>query len=102
MMLHARRDIVALFMPDHHHPAAAKAREPAEDRLIVAEIAVAGARHPVVEQVRDIMFEMRAVGMPRDPRLLPRRTLPIDFAQQFRVCITEPAATRERWRVGTG
>ena len=32
---------------------------PAEDRLIVTEIAVAGERHPVVEQPRDIMFEMR-------------------------------------------
>src|SRR3546814_7658306 len=44
IMLHARRDIVALFMPDHHHPAAAKAREPAEDRLIVATLAVARKR----------------------------------------------------------
>src|SRR3546814_13962471 len=39
IMLHARRDIVALCMPDHHHPAAAKARELAEDRLSVAQIA---------------------------------------------------------------
>src|SRR3546814_13216180 len=75
---HARRDICALFMPDHHHPAPAKARKSAEDRLIVAEIAVAGQRHPVVEQARDIMFEMRAVGMTRDLRLLPRRQLAID------------------------
>src|SRR3546814_1747462 len=62
-MLHARRDIVPLLVPDHHDAAAAKARETAEDCLIVAEIAVTGERHPVVEQPRDIMFEMRPVGM---------------------------------------
>src|SRR3546814_10770818 len=36
------------------------------------------------------MFEMRAVGMTRDLRLLPRRQLAIDFAQQFRGFILEP------------
>src|SRR3546814_17613347 len=72
-MLHARRDIVAFFVPDHHHPAAAKTRKAAQDRLIVAEISVAGQRHPVVEQPRDIMFEMQAVGMARALSLLQRR-----------------------------
>src|SRR3546814_2132151 len=83
-MLHARRDIVPLLVPDHHDAAAAKARETAEDCLIVAEIAVTGERHPVVEQPRDIMFEMRPVGMACNLRFLPRRQPGIDIAQHFR------------------
>jgi hypothetical protein len=77
-------------MADDHHAATAKARQPAQNRLIVAEIAVAGERHPVVEHLGDIMFEMRSVWVTRNLRLLPGRQLRIDIAQQFRGLVLQP------------
>src|SRR3546814_20526882 len=63
--------------------AAAKGREAAEDRLIVAKGAIARQRQEIVEQPFDIMFEVRPLGVPRDLRLLPRRQPGIGNAQQL-------------------
>ena len=62
-------------MADHHDGAAAEAAEPADDRLVLGEVAVAGQRREVLDQRVDVVEAMRALGMARHLRLLPGREL---------------------------
>ena len=74
--------VVAFLMADQHDPAAAEPAEAADDRLILAEGAVAGQRHEILDQAGDIILEMRPLGMAGDLGLLPGRQLGIGVAQQ--------------------
>ena len=52
---------------------AAEAAEPGDDRLVLAEFAVAGERLEIGDQPGDVVLGVRPVGMARDLRLLPGR-----------------------------
>ena len=83
IVLEPRRGVVALLVADQHHPPPVDPREPADDRRIVGERAIAGQRQEIVGDAGDIILEMRPLRMPRDLRLLPRRQLRIGVAQQL-------------------
>jgi hypothetical protein len=72
--------VVAFLMADQHHLAAAEAAEAADDRFVLAEAAVAGQRHEILDEGGDIILEMRALGMTGDLGLLPGRELAIGLA----------------------
>ena len=67
-----------------------KRGEAADDRLILAEIAVAAERHEIVEQRVDIILEVRPLGMARDLGLLPRRQRGIGARAAARRSCLEP------------
>ena len=83
IVLEPRRSVVALLMADQHHPMAADGGEAAEDRRIVGEGAVPGQRKEILREPRDIILEVRPLGMARDLRLLPRGQLGISVAEQL-------------------
>jgi hypothetical protein len=51
---------------DDHHPPAVDARQSSDDRRVVAKRPVAGQFDEIVRDSRDIIVEMRPLGMPRD------------------------------------
>ena len=91
IVLEAAGGVVAFLVADQHDPSPAEAAEPADDRLVLAEIAVAGERHEILDQAGDIILEMRPLGMAGDLGLLPRRQLGIGVAQQPVRALLEPA-----------
>ena len=68
-------------MSDHNNRLAAEAREAAEDGVIVHELAVAGEFDELIEQLLDIVEEVRALGMAGDLRLLPGRKVRVDLLE---------------------
>jgi hypothetical protein len=70
--------------------AAPEAAEAAEDRMIVAEAAVAGQRREVGDQRLDVVGEVRPVDVARDLRLLPGRQLAVGGREQLRRAALEP------------
>ena len=52
IVLEAAGGVVAFLVADQHDLAAAQPAEPADDRLVLAEIAVAGERHEILDQAR--------------------------------------------------
>ena len=73
----------ALFVPDDHRRAALEPSDAADDRLVLAEVAVAGERREILHQPVDIVAEMRPLGMPGDLRLLPGGELRIGLLQRL-------------------
>ena len=63
----------ALLVADDHDGTAAKPPKPADDRLVLGEIAVAGHGREVLDQRVDEVEAMRALGMTRHLGLLPGR-----------------------------
>ena len=71
-------------MADDADALAAEAAEAADDRVVVAELAVAGQGHEVGDQGADIVEAMGPLGMAGDLRLLPRRELGIEVLERLR------------------
>ena len=71
-------------MADDAEALAAEAAEAADDRLVVAELAVAGERHEVGDQRGDVVEAVRPLGMARHLRLLPGRELGIELLERLR------------------
>ena len=90
IVAHPALGVGALLVADHDHRAAAEASEAALDRAVVAEGAVAGERRVILEQARDVVREMRPLGMARDLRLLPGVELGVGLAQQLLGARLEP------------
>ena len=74
----------ALLLADDADALAAEAAEAADDRLVVAELAVAGERHEVGDQRADIVEAVRPLGMAGDLGLLPGRELGIEVLERLR------------------
>jgi hypothetical protein len=70
-------------VPDQHHRLAAKAREPALDRPVVAERPVAGERRVLGEQGGDVAGEVRPLRMACDLGLLPGGELGVGLTQEL-------------------
>ena len=90
-------------MADQHHRAALEAAHAAEDRLVLAEIAVAGKRGEVLDQPLDIVFEVRPLGVTGDLRLLPGGELGISLFQclpRFRFELRKLLLDRHRTLLG--
>ena len=68
-------------MADDADALAAEAAEAADDRLVLAEFAVAGERREIGDQAVDVIEAMRPLRMARDLRLLPGRQLGIEVAR---------------------
>ena len=68
-------------MADDHRRAALEAPDAADDRLVLAEIAVAGERREILYEPVDVVAEMRPLRVPRDLRLLPGGELGIGLFQ---------------------
>ena len=80
----------ALFLADHADALAAEAAEPADQRFILAELAVARERGEFGDQRVDEIGQMRALMMPRHQRLLPWRQIGIEFSQGLRSLLLDP------------
>src|SRR5262249_28750253 len=74
----------ALLVPDDADALAAEAAEAADDRLVVAELAVAGERDEIGDQGRHVVEAMRPLGMAGNLSLLPRREFGIDVLEGLR------------------
>ena len=68
-------------MSDHHHRAAAEPAEPADDCLVLGEVAVACERREVLDQAADEVEAVRAILMARHLGLLPGGELGIGLFQ---------------------
>ena len=62
---------------------AAKPSEPADDRGVLAELAVAGQRREVLDQALDVVAEMRPALDARDLGLLPRRQRRVEIGERL-------------------
>ncbi len=58
-----------------------KRAEAADDGVVLAEVAVTGERREILDQRRDVVEAMRALGMAGDLRFLPRRQLGVGFGE---------------------
>ena len=67
----AGRGVVALLMAHDDHGAAAKARQAADDGLVVSELAVSAQLDEVGEQPGDVIHQVRPLRVARDLRLHP-------------------------------
>ncbi len=86
--------IVALFVADQHHPAIAQPGEPANDRLVVTEIAIPAERHEIAERLRHVITEMRAHRMPGNLGFLPGSQSLVGARQEVGALHLEPADLR--------
>ena len=71
-------------MADEADGFAAEAAEAADDGGVFAVLAVAGQRHEIGNQRRDVVEAMRPLRMPRHLRFLPRRQPGIEFLERLR------------------
>jgi hypothetical protein len=53
------------FLTDDAHALAAEAAEPADDRRVLAEGAIAGQRNEIGDELGDVIEAMRPLRMPR-------------------------------------
>src|SRR6266540_1541248 len=74
----------ALLVADHADALAAEPAEAADDRVILAEFAVAGERREVGHQGVDVIERMRPLGMAGDLGLLPRGELGVEVLERLR------------------
>src|SRR6185295_9869397 len=74
----------ALFLADDADALAAEAPEAADDRIVFAELAVAGERREVGDELRNVVEAMRARRPARDLRLLPGGEIVVEFFQRLR------------------
>ncbi len=74
---------MALLLADHHHRLALEASEAADDRLVVAELAVALELDELVDQRIEIVDEMRPVGMAGHLGCLPGGKVGVGLAAQI-------------------
>src|SRR5262249_50250537 len=72
-----------LLVPEDHHRLAAKTAHAADDRLVVAEGAIAVQLDEVFEQARHVVERERTQRMARQQHLLPGRQLAEDLALQL-------------------
>jgi len=80
----------ALFLADHADTLAAEATEPAHQRFVLTELAVARKRCEFGDQRVDEIDQMRALRMPRHQGLLPRRQIGVEIAQRLRGLVLDP------------
>src|SRR5215469_18441346 len=78
IMFQAGIGVGTFFMADHANALAAKTAEAADNGGILAVLAVAGERHEIGNQARDVIEAMRPLRVPRDLSLLPRRQAAIE------------------------
>ena len=71
-------------MADDADALAAEAAEAADDRRVLAMLAIAGERHEIGDQRGDVIEAMRPLRMPRHLRLLPGRQSGIEFLERLR------------------
>ncbi|MGY4500180.1 hypothetical protein ACVWYH_004111 [Bradyrhizobium sp. GM24.11] len=90
-MLDAALGGIALFLAHHANRFAAEAAEARDQRLVLAELAVAGERGEFGDQALDEVVEMRPLRMPGDQRLLPRRQVLIEVGQRLRRLVLDPS-----------
>ena len=84
VMLQAGFGVAPLLVAHHHHAPAAEAAQAPHHRLVVAEHTVAAQLHEVLDQLAQIVGEMRPVGVAGDLGLLPRIQPGIDVAPEAR------------------
>src|SRR5208282_718520 len=69
----------ALLLADDAHRLALEPAEPADDRLVLAEIAVASQRREFRDEAFEIIRAARPFLLPGDLGLLPRRQAGVEF-----------------------
>src|SRR6185312_3899085 len=83
IVLDARFRGGAFLLAYHADALAAETAEAAHQRLVLAELAVAGERREFGDQRIDEIGEVRALRMPRHQRLLPWRQVGIEIRQRL-------------------
>ena len=80
----ARAGVVALLVADDDDGAVVEAGEAAHDRVVVGEVAVAGERGPLGEQVVDVVLAVRPLGVAGDQGLPPGVEAAVEVVEQGR------------------
>ena len=88
----------ALLLSDDADALALEAAEAADDRVVVAELAVAGKRRELGDQLRHIVEAMRPRRPARDLRLLPGREVVVELGERLRRPWPRAARSRRRPR----
>jgi hypothetical protein len=83
-MFEAALGVRAFFMADDADAFPMETAEPADNRWVVAEFAVASERNEIFDQPRDVVETMRPLRMSRDLGFLPRREFGIELLQRSR------------------
>src|SRR5262249_48467241 len=81
IVLEPRGSVVALLLTDQHDGRVAEPRRAADDRLVIAEAAIAAERHEILEQLALIVEEVRPERMTGNLGLLPWRQGCIEVRQ---------------------
>ncbi len=81
VVVDAALGVAALLGADHHHRPAVEARQPAENRGVLGEVAVSGQRGELREQPLDVVARMGPLRMARDLALLPAREVAVEPGQ---------------------
>ena len=82
IVLEAGLRVLALLLREDRDRIAAKAAEAGDDRLVLAELSVAGERLEIGDEAGDVVLCVRPVGMAGDLRLLPGRQPGIDAGER--------------------
>ena len=77
-------------MAEHHAGLSVEARQAADDALVVREGAVAMQLVEIGEQLVDIVQRVRALGVARDLRDLPRAEAGVDVLGELQALLAQP------------
>src|SRR6185437_17166024 len=84
IVLEATFGVGAFLMANDAHALAAEPTEAADDRRIVAELAIARERNEIRDQSGNVIEAVRALRMTRHLSFLPWREICIQFLQSLR------------------
>ena len=87
----ALRQVFALLVADEHDLEVIQAGQSGDDRLVVAQSAIAVELEKLVEDQLDVITRLRALGMARDLDDLPGVEVGIDFPFELGELAAEPA-----------
>ena len=82
-MLDPARRVVALLLPEDADRFTFESSEAADDRLVLAEIAVAGEGRELGDEALDVVAEARTALDARDLGLLPGRQVGVEIGQRL-------------------
>ena len=87
----SRPSVSAPFSVEHENASSAEAADAADNRGVLAKVAVAGERHEIDDQPGDVIEAMRPLGVPRHQHLLPWRQPGVALPQEAVSLGFEPA-----------
>jgi hypothetical protein len=82
-VLEAAFGVAALLVADDDDAPPVEIAEAGDDCGVLGKFAIAGERREFLDELADVVVEMRAIGMTSDLGLLPRRQPRVDLLQRL-------------------